>query len=48
MCFVHQSQFKIIVRPAEINDEKDNLYDIYADNFDGNLAPNLNDMLLEF
>jgi arginine-tRNA-protein transferase len=42
------SQFNIIVRPAEINDEKDNLYDIYADNFDGNLAPNLNDMLLEF
>ena len=42
------SQFKIIVRPSEINDEKDSLYEIYADNFDGNLAPNLNDMLLEF
>lgn len=42
------SQFKVLVRPAEINLEKDHLYEIYSENFDGNLAPNLNDMLLEF
>jgi len=42
------SQFKVIVRPAEIDLEKDHLYEIYSENFDGNLAPNLNDMLLEF
>ena len=42
------TQFKIVIRPAEIDLEKDDLYAIYAENFDGNLAPNLNDMLLEF
>jgi len=42
------AQFRIEIRAAEINEEKDHLYAIYAENFDGNLAPNLNDMLLEF
>ena len=43
-----KAQFRIEIRPAELNQEKDLLYALYAENFDGNLAPNLNDMLLEF
>jgi arginine-tRNA-protein transferase len=41
------TQFQVFTRRALINEEKDHLYALYAENFNGNLAANLTDMLFE-